>query len=179
MPATTQVDIEVKTFRGWAAKRPEAVGYLREVELAPCASSAPEACLLRGTRELPWGRDPGAAIRTLVMDEEPASWPTTSTVRPFDFKGPVALIDDVAAETELLSTQVSSPIWDDLRGLAGGRRLGAIELSQMKRLMVPIFAFTESGARVDWARGPESVFLTALAFPSSTSEGEVEAEDAW
>ncbi|HEU4706604.1 MAG TPA: hypothetical protein VFS64_05430 [Solirubrobacterales bacterium] len=165
MPALTQVDVEVRTFNGWAARRPEDRRYLRRVDLAPCTSSSPDACLLRGTCELPWGEDPGAAIRTLVTGEATQVWSETTTTRKFAFEGPVAQIDDVATETELLSTESASPLWESLRGLATDRRLGMIELNQLKRLMVPIFAFGESGAQVNWMLGPESVFPTALAFP--------------
>lgn len=175
MPALTQVEIEVRTFDGWAARRPHDSRYLRRVQLAPCTSSSPEACLLRGTCELPWGSDPAAAIRTLVAGEARSAWPETATTRKFAYEGPVAQIDDARVEEELLSTESSSPVWEDLRELATDRRLGAIELNQLKRLMVPVFAFGESGARVEWMPGPESVFKTALAFPAP----EVQGEEDW
>jgi hypothetical protein len=179
MPVASQVEIEEKTFSGWAAKWPEAEDYLRDVELAPCASAEPESCLLRETRELSWGEDPQAAIRALVGEEEPGSWPETTALRPFDYQGPVAQINDVAAETELLSSEVASSIWDDLRGLAGDRRLGVIELNQLKRLMVPVFALRESGASFAWAPARESVLKTALALPLRPEVGHEDSEEDW
>lgn len=175
MSTLTDVEIEVRTFNGWAARRPEDTRYLRRIPLAPCTSSSPEACLLRGTCELPWGTGPGEAIRTLLGAEPSHARPETTTTRRFAFEGPVAQIDNADTETELLSTRTVSPVWESLRELATDRRLGAIELNQLKRLMVPIFAFGESGAKVNWVRGPESVFKTALAFPVS-EPGE---DDEW
>ena len=163
MPALAELKLEVGKFRRWAARRPDA-RYLREIELAPCNSTSPDNCLLRGIRELPWGASPREAIRSLVQEEAPSVWPAKTTVRLFDFVGPVAQIDDREAEAELLSTEIVSPIWDDLRGLATDRQLGMIELNQLKRLMVPVMALPESGAKVDWVPAPESTLLTRLAF---------------
>lgn len=167
MPAVVQVNLKMGRLRRWAARRPDAKHYLRRIELAPCASPSPANCLLRGTRELPWGQNPQAAIRTLIQGEAQTDWPEKATVRLFDFVGPIAQIDDWEAEADLLSPKVVSPIWEELRELASGRRLGVIELSQSQRLMVPVMAMRESGARVEWATAPESTFPTSLAFGSS------------
>lgn len=166
--------MKVGRFGRWAARRPDA-RYLREVPLSPCTHEAEGICPLRGTRELPWGRNPQEAIRSLVASEPPEERCELTTVRRFSYLGPVAQFDDYEAESLLMSPAHASPHWDELRSIAARRRLGMIELKNLKRLMVPILAMRRSESTMHWLREPESSFRTDLAL-----EDEVEPdEESW
>ncbi len=87
------------------------------------------------------------------------------TTRLFDFSGPVAIVDDHAAEAALLSPDEPSPLWDHIRRSASKREVGLIHLTQMDRAIVPELALRSSGARLDVAQEcGESVLRPGLAF---------------
>ncbi|MGN6253826.1 MAG: hypothetical protein ACTHO8_02440 [Solirubrobacterales bacterium] len=92
-------------------------------------------------------------------------WPAQVTVSLFDFSGPAAVVDDPAAESELLSPLQSSPLWEQIRDSATERRVGLIHLAQMRRAIVPVLALRSSGARLGLVRDcEESTFDPRFAF---------------
>lgn len=164
MPAIAEVNLKQGTCRRWAVRPSAEESFLRSIDLPPCPSEAPSRCILRGAHELPCGTDLIGAVRSLVDVEDPESWPPTVTARPFDYAGPIAEVNDYAAEVDLLATDSPSPLWDQIRDFASECQVGVIHLMQLHRLIVPVLALRASGGTLEWVPNcGESVFLPQLA----------------
>lgn len=165
MPAFAGVKLVQRTCRRWVARPTDDLDWLRDIDLVSCPTDSPSECILRSSRQLAWGRQPGEAIKALLRNLDPGEWPPQVSATLFDFSGPAAIVEDPDAESSLLSVMEVSPLWEEIRDSALERRLGLIHLPQTGCAIVPELALRSSGARLEEvADCRESTFVPGLAF---------------
>lgn len=176
-PVITETGPVATTIRRWAA-RPYDGEYFNPIRLTACSSLNPEECVLQGTCELHSGRSPERAVRSMALGMAVEELPEMTVVKQFNYVGPVAEINDLEAERDLLSKSLSSDFWPRLRELGERGALGIIRLRQLGRLLVPPHAFARSPASMDWFEEGEWTLSTELALAEiAGAPGDVRAED--